>query len=397
MTAQPTPRAKATPKRKRRESFGQVRTLPSGRIQASYMGPDGLRHNASMTFDTTTDARGWLAKRRVELDDKAWTPTGAKAQAKKRAKAAETFLEYALRWTETRVNRDGAFLRTSTKAEYVRLINGPLNSLGSKQLSFITPEMVRTWNAENVATGRKTQTARAYGILNAVMKTAVEDRRIDFNPCIIRGAQNGSTGKKVEPPTKDELQIVVEAIAPKYKALILLAAWNAMRFGELTELRRKDVSLSYDADGGLDLITMSISRGVTHSRAKGFEVGEPKTKAAIRRVVTPPHINAQIMEHLNTFVAPGDEALLFPSAGGNNHLAQSTVAKAWYPARAKAGRHDLPFHGLRHFGGTEYAKTNPTLRELMDRLGHVDERAALRYQHSTGRDADFARKMSDMA
>jgi len=47
-------------KRKRRESFGAVRELPSGRMQASYVGPDGERHNAPQTFDNLTEARGWL-------------------------------------------------------------------------------------------------------------------------------------------------------------------------------------------------------------------------------------------------------------------------------------------------------------------------------------------------
>ena len=40
--------------RKRRESFGAVRTLPSGRIQASYTGLDGNRYPAPHTFDNLT-------------------------------------------------------------------------------------------------------------------------------------------------------------------------------------------------------------------------------------------------------------------------------------------------------------------------------------------------------
>jgi hypothetical protein len=42
----------------RKSSFGSVRTLPSGRIQARYTGPDGLMHRAPITFTTKGDAKG---------------------------------------------------------------------------------------------------------------------------------------------------------------------------------------------------------------------------------------------------------------------------------------------------------------------------------------------------
>ncbi|HCM51211.1 MAG TPA: site-specific integrase, partial [Microbacterium sp.] len=43
--------------RKRRESFGAIRKLPSGRYQASYVGPDGERYTAPSTFTAIEDAR----------------------------------------------------------------------------------------------------------------------------------------------------------------------------------------------------------------------------------------------------------------------------------------------------------------------------------------------------
>ena len=63
----------ATPRRKRRESFGAIRKLPSGRYQASYVGPDGERHNAPRTFDALTDARGWLAIQQARILDGTWS------------------------------------------------------------------------------------------------------------------------------------------------------------------------------------------------------------------------------------------------------------------------------------------------------------------------------------
>jgi hypothetical protein len=45
----------------KRRNFGTIRKLPSGRFQASYVGPDDQRHNAPHTFLTKGDAATWLS------------------------------------------------------------------------------------------------------------------------------------------------------------------------------------------------------------------------------------------------------------------------------------------------------------------------------------------------
>jgi len=61
----------AREKNTRREAWGSLRKLPSGRWQARYPGPDGETYTArtdddkSLTFLTKTDARTWLAAIRV--------------------------------------------------------------------------------------------------------------------------------------------------------------------------------------------------------------------------------------------------------------------------------------------------------------------------------------------
>src|SRR4051812_13531470 len=59
-----------------RRRFGYVRKLPSGKWQASFIGPGGARPSAPDTFLRRTDADRWLAQvesdisRGVWLDDK---------------------------------------------------------------------------------------------------------------------------------------------------------------------------------------------------------------------------------------------------------------------------------------------------------------------------------------
>lgn len=383
-------------KRKRRESFGSLRKLPSGRYQASYVGPDGERHNAPQTFDTMTDARGWLVTQQAGILSGEWSRTHAKQGEQAKRGRAETFADYAENWIATRTNRHGEHLRPRTAAEYRRLVGGPLATFATSRLNSISPEDVRTWYSDLVAAGTKTQAARSYELLKSILTTAVNDGRLRTNPCQIRGAASASSGKKVTPPTGKELQAIIDAISPQFKAAVVIAAWSGVRFGELTELRRKDVEV-VRVDGKVEVIAVNVSRAVTNVTGQGFVVGSTKSEAGVRTIVLPPHVNDLVLEHLQTHVGRFPDSLLFPGGDGSTHLGQSTFYKHWNPARVAAKRPDLPWHGLRHYGATRAALAGATLKELQARLGHSTVAAAMRYQHTAGRDEELARRMSDLA
>ncbi|WP_168429352.1 site-specific integrase [Microbacterium sp. K24] len=254
---------------------------------------------------------------------------------------------------------------------------------------------MRSWYSALIAAGTKTQAARAYELLKAILSTAAADGRIKTNPCQIRGAASASTGKKTEPPTPSELQAIVTGITPRFRAAVILAAWTGVRYGELTELRRRDIDVLEDE--GDQAIVVNVSRGVTHVTGQGFIVGATKSEAGVRAIVLPPHVNEIVTSHLREFVGRSADSLLFPSADGSGHLAQSAFYKHWNPARIAAGRQDMPWHALRHYGATRAALAGATLKELQSRLGHSTVSAAMRYQHTAGRDEELARRMSELA
>lgn len=386
----------AAKKRKPRESFGAIRKLPSGRIQASYTGLDGNRYNAAHTFDNQTDARGWLSIQQAKLHTGQWSQMDAERAETGKGSRSLTFGEYAHTWLDTRINRHGEPLRARTREEYERLLRGPLSVIVDERLASLTPASVRAWYAEQIATGHKTQTARAYGLLKSVLATAVEDGRITVNPCMIRGAQNASTDKEVRPPTPAELQKILDTITPRYRAAVIIAAWAGCRYGELTELRRKDIRTVKDGKT-IKAIIVDVARGVTQVTGQGFIVGKTKSEAGVRSIVLPPHVHDILLDHLRDNVGGSPESLLYPAADGVTHLGQSTFWKHWNPARKAAKRADMPWHALRHYGATRAALAGATLKELQERLGHSTVAAAMRYQHTAGRDEELARRMSDLA
>jgi integrase len=246
---------------------------------------------------------------------------------------------------------------------------------------------VRAWYAR-LDPDTPTTRAHCYGLLRTIMGTAVTDQKIAFNPCVIRGAGSAKRAVKIRPASLDELAKLVDAMPQRYQAMALLASWCAMRFGELAELRRRDV----DLENGV----IRIRRGVVRTDT-GYTVAGPKSAAGVRDVNVPPHLLPMLAEHLVDHVAPGQDSLLFPAAGGQ-HLASATLYRHFYAARDAASRPDLRFHDLRHTGAVLAASAGATLAELMARLGHSTPAAALRYQHvADGADRRIAAALSRLA
>jgi integrase len=362
----------------KKRAFGQITRLPSGRLRARYTGPDGQLHNAPTTFETSGDAEAWLVDERRLISAGAWL--SPKVRAKSRA---TTFGVYAERWLDRRE------LKPRTAAHYRSLLDRQvLPAFRDTPLRSITAEAVSDWYGD-MDRAKPTLRAHAYGLLRTILGTAVLDGKIAANPAHIRGAGTAKRSRMIRPATLAELETIAAAMPPKYRPMVLLSCWCAMRFGEVTELRRSDLDLK----NGL----IRVRRGVV--RANGVRVvGTPKSDAGSRDVNIPPHLLPMLKVHVESMPVRGKDALLFPASDGVSHIAPSTLYRVFYPARKAAQRPDLRWHDLRHTGAVLAAQSGATLAELMARLGHATPQAALRYQHvAQGRDAKIAAALSRLA
>jgi integrase len=336
-------------------------------------------HHPSSTFETLLDSRAWLAAERRLIDGGTWIAPAARNRALKPA----TLGVFAEAWLKDRP------LKPRTRELYRILLDQKiLPELGDLPLKSITSLTIRTWYGTLPAES-PTRRAHSYALLRTLLNNAVAEDLIASNPARIRGAGASRRVKKIEPATLPELERIIAELPDRYKLMALLACWCALRFGELTELRRSDIDLKTGK--------INVSRGVTWVNGKPI-VGTPKSSAGIRAVAVPPHILPAIRQHLNEHVAWGKDALLFPAAQIGEHLAHGSFFKSWDRARKAAGRPDLRFHDLRHTGSVLAARSGASLAELMGRLGHSTVAAALAYQHiAQDRDAAVAAKMSELA
>jgi integrase len=357
-----------------RRRFGRVRKLPSGRWQARYSTPDGHDHPAPGTFATKTAADKWLAAVETDMARGQWVDPRSRQPV---------LADYAASWLPARAD-----LKIRTRELYRWLLaKYVLPQLGHLTLEEVTPTVVRAWHATLSRDFSPTPTRQAYALLRAMLNTAVADELLTRNPCTVRGAGVARSAER-SVATLAQVQALADAVPPRYRMFILLAAWSGARWGELVALTRDRL----DLDRG----TMTIDRQYVELEDNSLVLDTPKSAAGVRTVHIPPHLLAELRAHLSAYPDPAS-SLVFTNGLGRP-LTRGGFRTTWVKARDSVGLPAFRFHDLRHTGNTLAAATGASTKELMARMGHASMRAALIYQHATAdRDQAIAVALSRLA
>ncbi len=253
----------ASGRRRKRRVWGALEQLPSGRFRARIVAPDGRYVSAPTTFTSRTDAAVWLDLQHADMVRGVW-------KAPRRSTGpAFTVGEYLARWIEQHPRA-----KDSTKELYRGLLRGCIDpDIGKVKLGAISADTVRVWHyqlgrrlAADIAAERdrlalagrapssatvrdgRTRQAQAYRLLRAAMVTAHTDGLIDEQPCRIASA--GTPRPSVERRnlaerllTPAQVADVAAEMPPRYRVLVLAAAWSGLRQGELLALTRADLDL----------------------------------------------------------------------------------------------------------------------------------------------------------
>ena len=303
------------------------------------------------------------------------------------AKAARVTLgEYGRQWIAEHP------CKPRTRREYENLFAGLIEpALGTVPLRELTPAMVRSWHAALVRRKTPTRSTTVAVLLRSICKTAHADGLITANP--VGSTRLSRTAPQVEPKilTPAEVFKLADAVGEHYqggyRALVLIAAFCGLRWGEVTALRRTDVAP--------DAETIRVAGAVGHHG--GCRTDTPKGGKP-RRVPVPEDIRPDLLAHLDAHVGPDAKALLFasPSQHGCGHLLDSTFHRgAWSPALTAVGLDGVRVHDLRHTAGTLNITAGATLKESMALLGHASVAASLTYQHTVaGREAEIVANLN---
>ena len=124
-------------------------------------------------------------------------------------------------------------------------------------------------------------------------------------------------------------------------ALVLLAAFGSLRWGELAALRRADVDL--------DARTVRVERSLTPIPGGGHEFGPPKSAAGRRTVIIPSAIVPELARHIDEFLPPSRD-LLFTSPNGDPCITATSGAGSGSRPSRPPGSTGIHLHDLRHAG-----------------------------------------------
>jgi integrase len=295
-----------------------------------------------------------------------------------------TLTEWSKRWQATTTN-----LRPTTRDLYAYLLRRfLLPTFGKAALSSIDVLAVRSWLASLQAQGVSPSTvAKAYRLLSRILGTAVEAGYLLRNPCTVKGAGQ-ERAPEMRFATVAQVAALAEAIDPRYRALVLVAAYGGLRWGELVGLRVRRVDLLHGR--------VTVAEQVAEVNGR-FIIGPPKTEAGRRAVTLPAAAAGSLAEHLAEFAEPGPGGLVFPAPEGGYLRRSNFNRRSWRPATKAAGVEGLRFHDLRHSAATLALAAGANTRELMERMGHTSPAVALRYQHvMAGRDQAIAAALDEL-
>ena len=107
----------------------------------------------------------------------------------------------------------------------------------------------------------------------------------------------------------------------------------------------------------------------------------PESRAGVRVVDFPELIVPDVRGHMAWL--PSSAALVFASSTGSPLAHSNFRRRVWLPALAAVGLAGIHLHDLRHTGNQLTANAGANPKELMARMGHDSERAALVYLHSS--------------
>jgi integrase len=163
-----------------------------------------------------------------------------------------------------------------------------LPTFGNIPLGQLDASTIGAWKSAMLAEQLSPQTVNTYlSLLGTILNAAVDDDYLVRSPLVRKSGAGRTAATRNQPVPRrevwllrEQLDRLVEAIDPRYRALVLVAALTGMRWGELIALRWDDPRFDQPLDDGAvrGPGRLRIARAISDPRrtGRGVEKG-PKT------------------------------------------------------------------------------------------------------------------------
>ena len=156
------------------------------------------------------------------------------------------------------------------------------------------------------------------------------------------------------------------------RAVIALAAWSGMRWGEVVGLPRRLVDL--------DARKVRVEQGLSRQGGR-YVLGPLKTSASRRTISLSAEVAMALRVHMGQR-GGGSDDLVFTGKRGAYLRGSNWRARVWLPTVDAAGFAGLRFHDLRHTHAAWMIAAGEHPKVISSRLGHSSVATTLdRYGH----------------
>ena len=319
----------------------------------------------SKTFDKHEDARRFKAMLEGDLAN------GTYVDPKQ---GQITVKEFAERWFSTVID-----IRPSTKDRVGLAKKHVIAEFGNIPLSGVTHQHITAWVASSMEKYQPASIRKNVFTLRRIMESAVHEGLIKANPVtnVRLPAEPRHEQRYLD---RKQITVLLEAVDPRYRVMVLVAIYGGFRFGELCALRR----------GAVDFQRNTVRVSHTLVDLNGIlTFGPPKTKTSVRTVTLPRSVMVELGHHMDTYVSQDEDSLLFTFPGGNPLRRAWFRQRVWLPAIKKANLEGLRFHDLRHTFVSLWVALGRNAKEVSRVAGHSSVAFTLdRYGHLYEQDDD---------
>jgi integrase len=268
-------------------------------------------------------------------------------------------------------------VKPSTLRSYEDIIEKHLGpAFGHFLLTDISTAMLQKYIADRLQapkSKKSEQKVRAKTVINELvplkemLKHAVRWGYLKVNPAeYVEKPRVEKEEMDILPP--EDIRLLLDHAAPRYRVLFLTAVLTGMRRGELLGLQWGDI----DWNHGQIHVRRSLWKG---------QFVTPKSKRSVRKIDMSPTLARDMRRH-RLQSPPGNLDLVFSNSKGLPLDGDTLVRRHFLPALRRAKVRQVRFHDLRHTNVALRIEQGQNIKYIQNQLGHASIQTTLdRYGH----------------
>jgi len=300
------------------------------------------------TFGRRVDAEKFLATAEADIARGDWVD---------RTLGRVTLDEWSQRWLAGKRR-----LKPKTRAGYESLLSSRiLPRFGDLAINRIDRESVEAWVTDMLDEGLSaSRVKQGYIVLHAMIKAAVRQGYLARD--LIDGIEMPRVRSRERRfLTAAQVVELAESIPARYRAFVYVVAYGGLRFSEAVALRRRRCDLLHGR--------LEIAEGAVDVNGE-LVWGTPKTHQ-IGSVSLPRFVVKVLEEHLDRFVEPDQDALVFTADEGGPLRNGNFHARVWKPVLTTTNiPPGLTPHELRHTCATLLIAQGADPKAIQSQMRH---------------------------